>query len=161
VSVKLGAVVYQPELPFGEAGVSAIVVTGGVVSTVQVYDTAVVVPPSLLTPSTWNVCDPLDRPLYDIGLEHAVNALLSSWHLNPYELSACVNENDGAPLPLGLVGSAVMLGALGSTVHVYDVTGPVEPPDVSRTLKVCDPLDRPLYDIGLGHDANDPPSSWH
>jgi len=138
----------------GPAGADVIVVSGAVVSTVQVRVAGVGSTfPAISAARTSKVWLPSESALYAFGLEHGENGAPSSLHskLDPGSLE--VNVNAAA---VALVGSAgpepiVVSGAVRSTIQVYEagVGSTLPTASVALTWNVCAPAARPVYVVGL------------
>jgi hypothetical protein len=112
---------------------------------------------------TWNVCEPSARLLKLFGDEQDAKAPASSahWKLAP---ASELKLKLGLTLFDGLLGDAVMLavGAVVSTVHVYEAGVPVLPAaSVAFTWNVWLPSARLLKLFGDEQLAKAPASSAH
>ena len=138
-------------LALGSDGLVSIVVSGGVVSIVQLNEAGV--GSALPTPSiarTWKVWSPSESPAYSFGLVQAAKLPSSSLHsklATSLPASVPLKLKLAEPLALGSSGlvSIVVLGAVVSIVQVNEagVGSALPAPSIARTWKVWSPSDRP------------------
>ena len=137
-------------------GPLTIVVSGGVVSTVQAYVAGVgSTLPAASTARTASVWLPWPSPVYVTGSVHATNGPPSRLHSYVTGLSfeeksnVAVVEFVAAGGPLTIVVS----GGVPSTVHVRDagVGSTLPAASTARTSKVCEPSARPVKVTGSVH----------
>ena len=150
------------------AGPEVIVVSGGVVSTVnpRLAGVASVFPCSSVA-RTSKVCAPSANAAVVVGDVHADHAPPSTRHSNVAPASE-VNENVGVLSPVVPLGPAVIVvsGAVGSDVSTVKDrlagVGSVRPtPSVARTSKTCAPSDSAPVVNGELQDANAAASTRH
>jgi len=109
-------------LPLEAGGALVIEGAGGAtVSTVQVYDVALLKFPAVSRARTANVCEPSARAAVWNGLVHAPKAAPSTLHWKVTPLAVSENANVGCDTLLGSDGVLSNIGAAGADVFTVQV----------------------------------------